>query len=40
MMSSGKKKEKELLGLNLTKKLNMLNIVKPMYILNGMKMEH
>jgi hypothetical protein len=30
MMNSGKKKEKELLGLNPTKKLKMLNTVKLM----------
>ena len=40
MMYFGKRKEKELLGLSLTKKLKMLNIVKLMYVLNGMKMEH
>ena len=35
-----RKKEKELLGLNHTKKLKMLNIVKMKLELNGLKMEH
>ena len=39
-MSFGRKKEKELLGLNHIKKLKMLNIVKKKLKLNGMKMEH
>jgi hypothetical protein len=38
-MDFGKKKEKELIGLNLIKKLKMLNIVKMMFILNGSMME-
>ena len=35
----GKKKEKELLGLNHIKKLKMLNIVRMKLELNGMKTE-
>jgi len=35
----GKKKVSELRGLNLTRKLKMLNIVNQMYILNGFMME-
>ena len=38
-MDFGKEKEKELIGLNLIKKLKMLNIVKMMFILNGSMME-
>ena len=37
-MDFGKKKEKELIGLNLINKLKMLNIVKMMFILNGFMM--
>ena len=40
MITFGKQKEKELLGLNYIKKLKILNIVKKMLELNGMKMEH
>jgi hypothetical protein len=39
MMDFGKKKEKELVGLNLIKKLKMLNIVQKKLRLNGSKME-
>ena len=35
----GKKKEKELLGLNHTKKLKMLNTAKRKLELSGLKME-
>ena len=38
MMDFVKKKEKELIGLNLKKKLKTLNIVKMMFILNGSMM--
>ena len=38
MMDFGKKKEKELIGLNLIKKLKTLNIVKMMFISNGSMM--
>ena len=40
MMTSGEKKEKEFLGLNLIKKLKMLNLIKPMLRLNGFMMEN
>jgi len=39
-MNFGKKKEKELLGLNRIKKLKMLNIVLKKLKLSGLKMEH
>jgi hypothetical protein len=39
MMIFGEEKEKELLGLNHTKKLKMLNIVKKKLKLIGFKME-
>ena len=38
MMNFGEKKEKELLGLNLIKKLKTLNIVQKKSKLNGLKM--
>ena len=38
MIDFGKKKEKELIGLNLIKKLKTLNIVKMMFISNGSMM--
>ena len=38
MKSFGEKREKELHGLNLIKKLKMLNTVKKMFISSGMKM--
>jgi len=38
MTISGEKKEKEFLGLKLTKKLKMLNTVKLMLKLNGFTM--
>ena len=38
-MNFGKKKEKELRGLSLIKKLKILSIVKRKLELNGMKME-
>jgi hypothetical protein len=37
-MDFGKKKEKELLGLSVTKKLKMLNTVTKMLELNGFMM--
>ena len=37
-MNFGEKKEKELLGLNLIKKLKTLNIVQKKSKLNGLKM--
>jgi len=37
-MDFGKKREKELIGLNLIKKLKTLNIVKMMFISNGSMM--
>ena len=37
-MDFGKKKEKELIGLNLIKKLKTLNIVEMMFISNGSMM--
>ena len=39
-MYFGKKREKELHGLNLIKKLKMLNTVKMKLKLSGMKMAH
>ena len=39
-MSFGKKKEKELLGLNLYKKLKDVKYSKDELKLNGMRMEH
>ena len=39
MMTFGKKKEKEYLGLSHIKRLRMLSIVKKMLELNGMRME-
>jgi hypothetical protein len=39
MMDFGKKKEKELVGLNLIKKLKTSNIVQKKLRLNGSKME-
>ena len=38
MMDFGKKKEKELIGLNLIKKLKTLNIVNMMFVSNGFMM--
>ena len=38
-MDFGKKKEKELLGLSVTKKLKMLNTAVKMSKLNGFMME-
>ncbi len=40
MMNSGEKREKEYLGLNLTKKLKILNSAKRMCTLNGFMMEN
>ena len=40
MMTFGEKKEKESLGLNLIKKLKILNLAKPMLRLNGFMMEN
>ena len=39
MMGFGKKKEKELPGLNLIQKLKMLNTANQMFTLNGFMME-
>ena len=38
MMDFGKKREKELIGLSLIKKLKTLDIVKMMFISNGSMM--
>ena len=39
MMIFGERREKELLGLSLIKKLKMLSIANQMFILNGTMME-
>ena len=40
MIIFGKKRVRELPGLNLTLKLKITNIVNQMFILNGFMMEH
>ena len=39
IMTFGQKKEKELLGLNLTQKLKITNIASQMFTLDGFMME-